>query len=93
MHPEYLWFELKEANLRRVHFAHVVDAVSVHVFEDSFSQLDKESVIFPSLGEDLDEIYIRCPSWQLIDWWQDIVVQKVRIDCQEVLVEASTIVS
>ena len=61
MHPEYLRFELIEADFRRVHLPQIVDAVSIHVLKDSLGQLDEERVVFPSLGKDLNKIDICGP--------------------------------
>ena len=73
--------------------AQIIDTISIHVLKDSFSQLDKERVVSPCFGKNLHEIEIRCPSRQLIDWWQNIIVQEVCKDGQEVLVKVCTIIA
>ena len=73
--------------------AQIIDTISVHVLKDSFCQLNKERIVPPGFGKNLHEIEIRSPCWQLIDWWQNIVVQEVGEDAQEVFVEVCTIVT
>ena len=71
----------------------IVYTISIHVFKYSLSQLDKERVVSPSLGENLHKVNIRCPSWQLVYRRQSIVVQEVSEDAQKVVVEVCTIVA
>ena len=61
MHPEYLRFELIEADFCRVHLSQIVDTVSIHVLKDSLGQLDEERVVFPSLSKDFNKIDVCGP--------------------------------
>ena len=76
-----------------MHLRQLAYTIPVHIIKDSFCQFDKESVVLPCFCKNLNKIGILGPVRKGFNPWQDIVLQKRRVDAQEVLIEASTIVS